>query len=112
MVNRPKARGTAAETAVVNCLQRAGWHATERRALSGALDKGDIAGIPLVCVEVKDCKSLTFGPWLKEALVERDNAHAEIGVVWAKRRGHLDPKDWFVVMDGDTLMRLLKAAGY
>lgn len=112
MTNKPKIKGTAAETAVVNCLQRGGWNAAERRALQGALDKGDIAGVPLVAIEVKDCKSLTFGPWLKEALVERDNAKAEIGFVWAKRRGHLDPKDWFVVMDGDTVMRLLRAAGY
>lgn len=112
MVNRPKIKGTAAETAVVNFLRRAGWPASERRALQGALDKGDIAGIPAVCIEVKDCKTLTFGPWLKEALVERDNAGAEVGMVWAKRRGHTDPKDWFVVMDGDTAARLLKAAGY
>ena len=112
MVNRPKIRGTAAETAVVNCLKRAGWFHAERRALHGAVDKGDVAGIPAVVIEVKDCKTLTFGPWLKEALLERDNAGADIGLVWAKRRGHLDPKDWFVVTDGDTIMRLLKEAGY
>jgi hypothetical protein len=112
MVNRPKIRGTAAETAVVNYLERAGWIHAERRALHGNVDKGDVAGIPQVCIEVKDCKSLTFGPWLKEALVERDNAGADVGAVWAKRRGHLDPKDWFVVMDGDTFTRLLREAGY
>lgn len=112
MVNRPRIRGTAAETAVVNCLKRAGWFHAERRALHGAVDKGDVAGLPGVVIEVKDCKSLTFGPWLKEALLERDNAGADIGFVWAKRRGHLDPKDWFVVTDGETVMRLLKQAGY
>ena len=112
MVNKPKIRGTAAETAVVNFLRRAGWDHTERRALSGALDKGDVSGIPAVCIEVKDCKALTFGPWLNEAILERDNAKAEIGVVWAKRRGKIDPKDWFVVMDGDTFTRLLRGSGY
>lgn len=112
MVNRPKIRGTAAETAVKNFLNRAGWIHAERRSLSGALDKGDISGIPAVCIEVKDCKALTFGPWLKEAQLERDNARADIGVVFAKRRGFTDPKDWFVVMDGDTFARLLREAGY
>lgn len=112
MVNRPKIKGTAAETAVVNYLKHAGWPHAERRALQGNVDKGDIAGVIDVTIEVKDCKTLTFGPWLKEALLERDNANSSIGVVWAKRRGHLNPKDWFVVMDGDTLTRLLKQAGY
>ena len=27
-------------------------------------------------------------------------------------RGKIDPKDWFVVMDGDTFTRLLRGAGY
>lgn len=112
MVNRPKIKGTAAETAVVNYLRRRYWPHAERRALAGSVDKGDISGVINVCIEVKDCKQLTFGPWLKEALTERDNAGVDIGAVWAKRRGHLDPKDWFVVMDGDTFTRLLHEAGY
>lgn len=111
-MNPSKAKGTAAETAVVNFWHRNGRPHVERRALQGNLDKGDIAGIPNVVQEVKDCKALTFGPWLKEALVERDNAKADIGVVFAKRRGHLDPADWFVVMDGATFALLLRQAGY
>ena len=71
-----------------------------------------MAGIPAVAIEVKDCNSLTFGPWLKEAQVERDNAKADLGVVWFKRRGFIDPKDAYVLMDGDTFMRLLRQAGY
>lgn len=112
MTNRPKIKGTAAETAVVKALRDGGWPSAERRALSGALDKGDVSGVPAVCIEVKDCKQLTFGTWLKEAQVETANAGADVGFVWAKRRGHLDPQDWFVVMDGRTVMKLLKAAGY
>ena len=112
MVNKPKIRGTAWETAVVNCLKRAGWDHAERRALHGNLDKGDLAGIPGLVVEMKDCRSITPGPWLNEAHVERDNAKAEVGVVWFKRRGKIDPKDAFVLMDGDTFMRLLRGAGY
>lgn len=42
MTNRPKAIGTAAETAVVAFLQSAGATSVERIALSGVLDRGDV----------------------------------------------------------------------
>lgn len=112
MVNRPKQRGTSWETACVNALRRAGWVHAERRALHGNVDKGDLAGMPGVVGEMKDCKKLEFGPWLKEALLERDNAGASIGFVWAKRRGHPLPEDGFAVTDGTTFMKLLREAGY
>lgn len=112
MTNRPRVKGTKWETACIHALKRAGWFHAERRALHGNVDKGDLAGLPGIVAEMKDCKSLTFGPWLKEAHQERDNAGADIGVVWAKRRGYPLPEDGFVVMDGSTFMRLLKEAGY
>ena len=112
MVNRPKIKGTAWETQIVHALKRAGWFHAERRALQGGLDKGDIAGVIGVCIEAKDCKSITLGPWLKELQAEVTNSGAEIGAVWAKRRGHTQPEDGYVVMDGQTFLRLLKAAGY
>lgn len=40
MTNRPKAIGTAAETAVVRYLAAHGFPAAERRALHGATDHG------------------------------------------------------------------------
>lgn len=112
MTNRSKQKGTAAETCVVNYLREQGWKFAERRALAGNLDKGDITGLGPVAIEVKDCKTLTFGPWLEEAKVETKNAGADIGFVWAKRRGKGSPADWFVVMDGTTVVRLLREAGY
>jgi hypothetical protein len=57
MANRPKQKGTAAETAIVNALIEEGWVHAERRTLSGAADKGDVKlgdGIP-VMVEAKNC---------------------------------------------------------
>ena len=41
MTNRPKAIGTAAETAVVRYLAAHGFPAAERRALHGATDLGE-----------------------------------------------------------------------
>jgi len=112
MSNPSKAKGTQWESAVVEAFRRAGWIHAERRALHGNVDKGDLAGVPGVVVEMKNAKALTFGPWLNEAHLERDNAKADIGVVWCKRRGSLWAEKGFVVMDGDTFLRLLKGAGY
>lgn len=109
MANKPKIKGTAAESAVRDYLRSVGYHHAERLALSGALDRGDITGVdPRLVIEVKDCKTLTFGPWLKEAEVERVNAGADIGIVVAKRRLHTNPADWFWVMDGRSATLLLK----
>ncbi len=112
MVNRPKIKGTSFETLVVKALQRAGWKHAERRALNGATDKGDIAGVAGVVIECKNVNKLAFGPWLREAHTEAHNANADFGVLWAKRRGYSEAEDGFVVMSGETFMRLLKGAGY
>lgn len=52
MTNPSKARGTAAETAVVRYLRR-WWPNVERRALAGNADKGDLTGIPGVTILVR-----------------------------------------------------------
>jgi hypothetical protein len=53
-VSRSKAKGTAAETAVVRAYIAAGAVYAERRALSGVLDRGDVAGVPGIVTEVKN----------------------------------------------------------
>lgn len=107
-----KRKGTAGESAVVDTLQAAGYPA-ERRALSGAKDRGDVSGIRArigrVVIEVKNCAQMALGAWVDEANAERDNDNAAIGVVWHKRRGKSSPLSWFVTMDGDTWLRVLEA---
>ncbi len=112
MANPSKQRGTAGESAVVAYLISRGWPFCERRTLSGAHDKGDIAGVAGVCIEVKACKSITLGPWLNEVEVEKRNAKARVGVCWFKRRGTTDPGAWFVTMTGEQFTELLIEAGY
>ena len=112
MANRSKQRGTAWETAIVNCLKAKGWPFTERRALSGNLDRGDIAGIPGVVIEAKDVKRHTLAVWLDEANIECTNDKADVGVVWVKRPRKTDPLDGYVIMDGSTFLWLLRSAGY
>lgn len=112
MTNASKAKGTAAETAVVRYLKGFKWQYAERRTLAGQNDRGDIAGIPGVVIEVKAEKSLSLSGWLKEANTECANDNADIGVVWHKKRGTTDPGQWYVTMDGETFAYLLKAAGF
>lgn len=103
-----KARGTRAESAVVAYL-RSIVPAVERRAMSGAVDKGDIAGIPGVVVEVKDHVKLDLAGWVSEMLAEMSNAGADVGVVWHKRRGKGSPADWYVTTTGDVFSVMLAA---
>jgi hypothetical protein len=105
-----KQRGTAAETAVVRYLQANGHPDAERRTLAGRNDRGDIANIPGVAVEVKACKAIDLAGWVDEANVEAKNAGVPVGVVWAKRRGKTDPASWYVVMDGATFLKLIDEA--
>lgn len=61
------------------------WPAAERRALSGSKDKGDVAGIPGVVVEVKAAKTQLIGPWQLETWTEMENAGAESCMLVVKR---------------------------
>jgi Holliday junction resolvase len=83
-MTKSKALGTAAETAVVRYLQN-WWPAAERRALSGSKDKGDVAGINSVCIEIKAAKTQLIGPWQRETLTEMANAGASACMLVVKR---------------------------
>jgi hypothetical protein len=107
-VSRSKAKGTAAETAVVRFLRTIGFAQAERRTLGGTHDRGDIAGLPGVVIEVKNCARQELAAWVAEAEAERDNDGASLGVVWHKRRGKADPRDWFVTMSGLQFGYLLR----
>ncbi|MBT2213484.1 hypothetical protein [Actinomadura sp. NEAU-AAG7] len=109
-MSRERAKGTAAETAVVHYLRGAGFPHVERRAGAGRLDAGDIAGIVGVVIEVKAHARTELAAWLDETRRETANGHADYGAVWHKRRGKGSPADWFVTLDGATFTRLLKAA--
>jgi len=109
-MSKAKRKGTAAESEVVAALQRAGFVHTERRALAGALDKGDVLGVPGWVFEVKahDSYGGKLPEWLAEVAQEVVNAKAEHGVVWHKRRGKGRAEDWFVTMTGEQFLKLLR----
>lgn len=92
MVNRPKAIGTAAETAVVRAARRWGFGQAERRALHGSADVGDILLCPGIILEVKggaaakDASDTDIERWLDETDHERINAGADVAILVTQRR--------------------------
>lgn len=109
MANRSKQKGTDAENKVRDLFKTV-WPETERRAQEGCNDKGDLINVPRTCVEVKSCKAMTLGPWLKEAEAERARLQARWGLVVHKRVGTTDPAAWFATMDGATALDLIRLA--
>lgn len=109
-----KAKGTAAENAVVEYLRHSHWPNAERRALSGANDKGDVSGTPGVVWEVKSGSRLAIPEWMAETERERNNAKADYGVLVIKPKG-LSPRrsyDWWAVMPLWQQVELMHCAGY
>lgn len=83
-MTKSKAKGTKAESDVVRYLQQ-WWPAAERRALSGNKDKGDVAGIPGVVVEVKAAQTQLLPKWRRETWAEMENAGAAHCILVVKR---------------------------
>ncbi|MCC5574543.1 hypothetical protein IMZ11_02670 [Microtetraspora sp. AC03309] len=113
-MNKPKAIGTQAESAVVKVLNATGWPLAERRILKGALDEGDITGTPALCWEVKggdqarQASDALILEWLAETETERKNANAEFGILVVQRKGVglANAGRWWAVMWACDLFRL------
>jgi hypothetical protein len=87
-VNRPRDKGTIAESAVARYLLEHGWPYAERRSLKGRLDKGDITGTPGICWEVKWANGgLKLSEWMAQTEVETINANASVGILVIKPLG-------------------------
>ena len=114
--NRASARkaGTAFETLVANFLAlRLADDRIERRAKTGAKDRGDISGVRTirggrVVIECKNTTRDNLPAWIREAEIERGNDDAAIGVVAHKKHGSGNPADQYVSMTLETFARLLE----
>ncbi len=110
-----RAAGKEAERLVVAYLKGHGARHAERRLAGSAVDRGDVAGIPGVVIEIKSPgpdAPIQLGPWMTESTTERDNDGADIGLLVVKRRQRGYPGDWYWITDGETMVRLLHEAGW
>ena len=98
MTSPQKRKGSAAELAVAKWLRKLGWIHAERSRAGWTDDRGDIDGMPGVCIEVKAEKKIDIPGYLRELEVEIENAKAWTGTVIIKRRGSTNVDDWYAVM--------------
>lgn len=132
-MSKNKDAGTWAETQVTRSYIKAGWLYAERRALTGALDKGDIAGIPDFCTQVKNVATPRLETWFAELLDQKENAKAS-GCLLVVRKKYKPVAKWdawmpygqlcpgvatppegvspWVRMDLDLAQAWMKTAGY
>jgi len=91
-----------------------GFPFAERRALTGAVDLGDITGTPALAWEVKNHKTYKIPAWLKETELETKNAKADFGVLVVKPNGVgvTNTANWWAIMSLEQITNLLREAGY
>lgn len=113
MVNKPKNKGTAAETAVNRFAQKHGFPDSVRNPLTGSKDCGDLTLCPQVIVEVKADKGLDYPRFLRETFAERLNAGAAVGVCVVKPPGVAEARMnlWWMLLDAGTYDALEFLAG-
>ena len=111
MSNPQKDKGSAYERSIVEYLRGHGFRVDRTRA-GWSDDRGDIHGIKGFTWECKNHKALNLSGWVRELLVECDNAGTPLGAVVHKRRGTTDGGEQYATLPLWMLVQLLKEAGY
>lgn len=120
MSSPSKAKGTAAETALVNWARQNGFAQAQRLTLTGTQDRGDVILCPGIICEVKHHATWTdadIDQWLEETTNEavnmtywwnRGRNPAEPGplrtfrgILVLRRPGKTDPAKWWVIDRSD-----------
>lgn len=107
-----KTKGRETESAYVEWVSGFTGLQLERRRLQGVADKGDIAGWPDVCVEVKSGAQLDIPQWMRELAVEIHNSGALVGQIAVRPKGKPNPGDWWAMRPLTSDLILLGEAGY
>lgn len=104
-----KRKGAQFETDVAAYLKHNGFPDAERRVMGGSLDRGDIAGVPGWCLELKNLASVAEGVRIAidEARIEAVNAGAEHFAGVVKRR-QKPVSEAFVVMPLAEFVELIR----
>lgn len=115
-MNKPKAKGTAHESAIVRWLTERGFHA-RRVPLAGNQDQGDVhlwAGDgSLVVIEAKCTPNrLDIPGALRELDREIENAGAMLGTTIFKAKGTTDVGEYFAVQRVRRFVDFLEPPGF
>jgi hypothetical protein len=107
-----KKAGATFERQIADCFAENVDDRIDRAVKTGALDKGDIAGLRFhgkkVALELKNEATVKLAGWAKEAEVERVNLGAIAGITIHKRHGKADPLDQWVTMTMRDFIALMK----
>lgn len=106
MSHPSRVKGAAFEQAVAEWLRDRGYPEAERRVMHGLNDMGDIAGVPDLVIEAKNCHRLDLRAWLDETEHERLNAGEPYGVLVVKRSGTTDVGQAYAVDRFERRMEL------
>ena len=119
-MNKPKAIGTACETAIVRWVRPRGFPGADRAPLKGNADEGDVWLCPGALIESKGghraetASDALIAEWLVETEVERVNHGADVAALVTKRKGKgpANAGSWWAYLPGRTYTRLaLDASG-
>ncbi|MBM7280343.1 hypothetical protein JTZ10_21600 [Gordonia rubripertincta] len=112
--NRRSARkaGTTFERQIADCLATHVDDRIDRRAKTGAKDRGDIGGVRIhgqrVVIECKNTSRTDLAGWMRETDDERGNDDALVGLIVHKRHGKGDPLDQWCSFTVRELVALLR----
>jgi hypothetical protein len=98
MTNRHKQKGTRWESAVRDFLSANSTNRVERMPAGAALDRGDLSGVPGVCIECKDVQKIELAAIVDEAVAEAINCRDDslpVAVIKRRRKG---VEDGYAVM--------------
>ena len=102
-----KVKGRTTENLLVEYLRANGFPYAERRRLAGSGDRGDIAGVVGVVIEVKSGARIDLASWMAELAWEISNDRASYGMVVVRPKGRPNPEQWWTVMPLPQAIELL-----
>lgn len=115
---RPKDKGTRAESDIVQWAKKYNFYRAERLVLHGTGDVGDVRLAEGVMIQVKDGYTerkeptdYQVGQWLAQVDKQRKNGDWNIALLVHKRYGKADPDSWRWYLDGATFGQLVTACG-
>ena len=104
MANPQKAKGASFERLIADYL--AERMPCERIPAGATLDRGDL-WTEAAAIQCKNCRSLSLGAWLRDAMEQQVNAGKRFHALVVKRKGSAAAAEQFVVMSLEQFRELL-----